>query len=139
MSSVQNMSETTKVITFGTFDLLHVGHVRMLRRCAELGTTLTVGVSSDELNYKKKGRAPIYPLNERLEIIQSLDCVDNVFVEKSLEAKPEYCKGHDVFVIGDDWKGKFDDLKSKELQVVYLERTKNISTTETIDKIMNLI
>ena len=124
-----------KVITFGTFDLLHVGHVRMLQACAKLGTSLTVGVSSERLNVEKKQRQPVYSLQDRMEIVASLSCVDDVFVEESLERKAEYCQGYDVFVIGDDWAGKFDFLKEQGLDVQYLPRTENISTTQTIENV----
>jgi glycerol-3-phosphate cytidylyltransferase len=125
-----------KVVTFGTFDLLHVGHVRMLARCARLGTSLSVGVSSDELNLKKKNRAPVFSLKNRMEILMALECVDNVFVEESLEQKAEYCQEFDVFAIGDDWSGKFDFLQQSGIEVHYLPRTEGVSTTKTIQKIV---
>ncbi len=124
------------VITFGTFDVFHVGHLRILKRARDLGEKLIVGVSSDELNFRKKGRNPIYSQSERLEIIRSIKHVDDVFIEESLELKPDYIKDHraDVLVMGDDWKGKFDILMGL-CEVVYLERTPAISTTAVIEKI----
>ena len=76
-----------RVITFGTFDVFHVGHINILERCASLGDTLVVGVSSDALNFSKKQRNPIYSEQDRLKIIQSLSFVDEVFIEHSLEKK----------------------------------------------------
>lgn len=128
-----------KIITFGTFDLFHIGHVRMLKRAKELGDYLIVGVSTDQLNYKKKERNPIYNEKSRMEIVGSMACVDEVFAEESLEKKREYILKHgaDVFVIGDDWSGKFDDLKDI-CQVIYLPRTPCISTTEIIEVVKDI-
>lgn len=121
------------VITFGTFDVLHVGHTRILERARALGDRLVVGVSSDALNVEKKGRKPIYPEEERMEIVRCLRCVDEVFLEESLELKGKYIEEHraDVLVMGDDWKGKFDHF-ARQCDVVYLPRTQGISTTEVI-------
>ncbi len=129
------MAETT-VITFGTFDVLHVGHVRVLNRAAEFGDRLVVGVSSDALNFSKKGRKPIFDQDERLEIVANLKVVHAVFVEESLELKREYVLEHhaDVLVMGDDWEGKFDFLNDI-CKVVYLPRTPSISTTGIIEHI----
>ncbi len=126
----------TTVITFGTFDVLHIGHIRVLRRSADLGDRLVVGVSSDNLNFSKKGRNPIFNQQERLEIIANLKMVDEVFVEESLELKREYVLRHraDILVMGDDWEGKFDFLNDI-CKVVYLPRTPSISTTELIEHI----
>src|SRR3954454_21199723 len=106
------MSEQTPsktVITFGTFDVLHVGHVRGLNRAAAYGTRLVVGVSSDALNFSKKGRNPVFTEDERIEIVSNLKVVHDVFVEESLELKRDYVQkyGADVLVMGDDWAGKF--------------------------------
>ena len=124
------------VITFGTFDLLHIGHINMLKRCKEHGDKLIVGVSSDKLNYFKKNRNPIFTEEDRMAIIENLKVVDEVFLEESLELKEEYIKNHnaDIFIIGDDWKGKFDHLNTV-CKVLYLPRTENISTTLIIDNI----
>lgn len=126
----------TTVITFGTFDVLHVGHVRVLNRAAELGDRLVVGVSSDALNMSKKGRNPVFSQDERVELIANLKVVDDVFVEESLELKREYVTQHqaDVLVMGDDWAGKFDFLNDI-CKVVYLPRTPSISTTALIEHI----
>ena len=123
-----------RVITFGTFDVLHIGHILILERARALGDHLIVGVSSDALNFSKKQRNPIYPETDRLKIIQSLRHVDEVFLEESLELKGEYIRQHkaDVLVMGDDWKGRFDGFKNL-CEVVYLTRTPSISTTEIIE------
>jgi glycerol-3-phosphate cytidylyltransferase len=124
------------VITFGTFDVLHVGHIRILKRAAELGDRLVVGVSADELNIRKKGRAPVFSQEERVEIVSSLKFVDEVFVEESLELKRDYIVEHgaDVLAMGDDWKGRFDFV-SDVCEVVYFPRTPSVSTTELIEHI----
>ena len=124
------------VITFGTFDVFHVGHLRILERASALGDVLIVGVSTDELSNSKKGRFPVYKENERLDIVSALKCVDQSFYEDSLERKREYIVefGADILVMGDDWKGRFDDLSSL-CEIVYLARTPAISTTEVIEKI----
>ncbi|WP_062073264.1 adenylyltransferase/cytidyltransferase family protein [Demequina sediminicola] len=126
----------TRVLTFGTFDVFHVGHVNVLLRAANLGDHLTVGVSSDELNMSKKGRYPVYREEHRLAIVKNLACVDDVFVEESLELKGEYIKKFraDVLVMGDDWAGKFDHY-SDQCEVVYLPRTPEVSTTDIIQSI----
>ena len=124
------------VITFGTFDVFHVGHLRILERARTHGEHLVVGVSTDQLNSEKKGRPPVYTQSERLEIVKALKCVDEVFLEESLEQKGEYIKRYkaDVLVMGEDWKGKFDEFRNL-CEVVYLPRTPAISTTEVIEKI----
>jgi glycerol-3-phosphate cytidylyltransferase len=124
------------VITFGTFDVFHVGHLRMIERAAALGDRLVVGVSADELNLRKKGREPIFSEAERVEIVSALRCVSEVFVEESLELKRDYVLQHgaDVLVMGDDWQGKFDELNDV-CEVVYLSRTPAVSTTALIEKI----
>lgn len=123
-----------RIITFGTFDVLHIGHIRILKRAREHGDHLIVGLSSDELNLSKKGRNPVYPFASREELLTSMRCVDEVFKEESLEKKREYILQHkaDVLVMGDDWAGKFDEFKDV-CEVIYLPRTPSISTTEIIE------
>ncbi len=125
-------------ITFGTFDVFHYGHLRILERARELCDWLAVGVSSDALNVAKKGTAPYYPFEERARIVGALKCVDEVFEEESLERKADYIKkyGADVLVMGDDWAGKFDwVIPLTGCEVLYLPRTPAISTTAIIEKI----
>ena len=124
------------VVTFGTFDVFHVGHLRVIERAAALGERLVVGVSADALNLRKKGREPVFSQAERMEIVGALKVVDAVFVEESLELKRHYLVEHaaDVLVMGDDWKGRFDEF-GDICEVVYLPRTPAISTTALIEKI----
>lgn len=127
----------TTVITFGTFDVFHVGHLRILQRAAALGDRLVVGVSSDELNYSKKQKLPVFSEHERMEIVRNIKCVDEVFREDSLEQKREYIlewRAH-VLVMGDDWAGRFDEF-ADICKVVYSPRTPAVSTTEIIEKIV---
>jgi glycerol-3-phosphate cytidylyltransferase len=126
----------TTVITFGTFDVFHVGHLRVIQRAAAFGDRLVVGVSADELNLRKKGRLPVFSQGERLEIVGALKPVDEVFVEESLELKRHYILEHNaqVLVMGDDWAGKFDEFEDV-CKVEYLTRTPAISTTALIEKI----
>jgi choline-phosphate cytidylyltransferase len=125
-----------RVITFGTYDVLHVGHVRILQRARALGDYLVVGVSSDALNVSKKGRESVFSQNERLEIVAGLAVVDAVFVEESLELKRSYITEWraDLLVMGNDWAGRFDEF-SDICEVVYLPRTPSISTTAIIEKL----
>lgn len=127
-----------RIITFGTFDVFHVGHVNILERAASLGDYLIVGVSSDNLNYSKKGRYPIYSQDERCKIISSLRFVNEVFIENSLELKKEYIKEYkaDILVMGDDWQGRFDWVNDV-CEVIYLPRTPSVSTTEIIEVVKN--
>ena len=124
-----------RVITFGSFDVFHVGHLRLLERARALGDALVVGISSDALHRSKKGRAPVYPHAERAAIVASLRCVDAAFVEETLEAKREYVLAQraQVLVMGDDWAGHFDALRDI-CEVIYLPRTPSISTTATIER-----
>lgn len=125
-----------RVITFGTFDLFHYGHLQILKRAREFGEYLIVGVSSDSLNFAKKSRYPIYTQTERRDIIESIKYVDCVFIEESLELKRQYCLQYrvDILVMGDDWEGRFDNLRDI-CEVIYLPRTPSISTTSLIEKI----
>ncbi len=124
------------VITFGTFDVFHVGHINLLQRAAAYGDQLFVGVSTDELNFSKKQRYPVYNERDRMKIINSLRYVNLCFREESLEKKADYIRYYnaDVLVMGDDWKGKFDHL-SDLCEVIYLPRTPSVSTTQLIEVI----
>ena len=127
------------IITFGTFDLLHIGHINILERSKNKGNKLIVGISTDELNFNKKNRYPIYSQKERKKIIESLKFVDEVFFEESLEKKREYILKYkaDILVMGNDWEGKFDEFNDI-CQVIYLERTPSISTTHLVETIKKL-
>jgi choline-phosphate cytidylyltransferase len=118
------------VITFGTFDLFHIGHLNIIRRARALGDRLIVGVSSDALNQRKKAILPVFSEAERCEIVSGLRWVDSVFLEESLELKGEYIRryGAQVLVMGDDWAGRFDVYRDV-CEVIYLPRTDGISTT----------
>ena len=124
------------VLTFGTFDVFHIGHLRILERAASLGERLIVGVSTDALNEGKKGRPPVFPEHERLELVGALKCVDGVFLEESLEKKRVYLLrwDADILAMGDDWAGRFDEFKDI-CEVIYFPRTPAISTTAVVEKI----
>lgn len=118
-----------KVLTYGTFDLFHYGHLRILQRAAALGDHLIVAVSTDEFNLVK-GKECYYPFEQRAQIVQAIEWVDEVIAEENWNQKKDDILEHgiDIFVMGDDWKGKFDHL-SAHCDVVYLPRTEGISTT----------
>jgi glycerol-3-phosphate cytidylyltransferase len=118
------------VITYGTFDLFHYGHIRLLKRARLLGARLVVGLSTDEFN-NIKGKMAYMPYRERHELLSSCRYVDEIFEEKCWEQKESDIVAFraKVFVMGDDWKGKFDFLSSL-CNVVYLPRTPDISSTE---------
>ena len=126
-------------ITFGTFDMFHYGHLRILQRSRALCDRLVVGVASDEFNMRKdKHRVPVFPWEQRAAIVAELKCVDKVFKEECEEKKADYIREHhaDVFIIGADYEGRFDWLKEAcGVEVVYLPRTPGVSTTELISKI----
>lgn len=121
---------TKTVITYGTFDMFHVGHLNLLRRLSEMGDRVVVGVSTDDFNLGKNKKTLI-PYDQRAQIVESIKYVDLVIPEESWEQKLTDVKTHgvDIFAIGEDWKGKFDFL-SDLCEVHYLKRTKNISTTD---------
>jgi len=118
------------VMTFGTFDLFHVGHLNMLQRAAQLGDRLVVGVSTDEFNLSK-GKRSVISFQDRARIVRQIPCVDLVFAEEGMELKRQYFEEHgaDLFVMGDDWEGKFDHLLDA-VDVKYLLRTANVSSTD---------
>jgi len=120
-----------KVITYGTYDLLHYGHVNLLQRAKALGDYLIVAVSTDEFNWNKKQRKCYFSYEERKRLVESIRYVDLVIPEEEWDQKISDVKEFkiDTFVIGDDWEGKFDFLKDY-CEVVYLPRTPEISTTQ---------
>lgn len=120
-----------RVITYGTFDLLHYGHVNILRRAKEYGDYLIVAISTDEFNWNEKGKKCYFSYEQRKQLVESIRYVDLVIPEESWDQKVEDVKLYkaDTFVMGDDWKGKFDFLK-EYCNVVYLPRTPEISTTQ---------
>lgn len=117
------------VISYGTFDMFHIGHLNLLRRLKTFGDRVVVGVSTDEFN-AIKGKKVLIPYSQRAAIVEAIDCVDLVIPEYCWEQKRSDIKKYnaDVLAMGNDWKGKFDELGDL-CKVVYLERTKNISTT----------
>ena len=119
-----------RVITYGNFDLLHYGHINLLRRAKELGDYLIVALSDDEFSEKHKNKKCYFKYEERKLLLESIRYVDLVIPEKSWEQKTEDIKLYhaDIFVMGDDWERKFDFLK-EYCEVVYLSRTEEISTT----------
>lgn len=120
-----------RVITYGTFDLLHYGHINLLRRAKALGDYLIVALSTDEFNLSSKNKSCYFSYEKRKALLESIRYVDLVIPEETWEQKEIDVDLYkiDTFVIGDDWKGKFDFLKEK-CDVVYLERTPEISTTQ---------
>ena len=126
------------VITYGTFDIFHAGHLNILRRARELGDRLVVGVSTDEFNLLK-GKRCVFPYEERAAIVSAVRYVDEVFPESSWEQKRADIIRYsaDTFVMGDDWRGMFDDLYDV-VQIVYLPRTPSVSTTEVKDALRGL-
>jgi glycerol-3-phosphate cytidylyltransferase len=119
-----------RVITYGTFDMFHIGHLNLLNRLSELGDELIVAISTDEFN-AIKGKKTLIPYEQRAEIVRNIKCVTEVIGEESWEQKIEDLKRYeiDVFAMGNDWEGKFDFLQP-HCEVVYLPRTEDISTTE---------
>ena len=118
------------VVTYGTFDLFHVGHVRLLKRLRALADRLVVGCSTDEFN-EKKGKHTVMPYAQREELLLSCRYVDDVFPEENWEQKRSDVEryGVDIFAMGDDWSGHFDSLQDI-CEVVYLPRTRGISSTD---------
>ena len=123
------MEQRKIILTYGTFDMFHIGHLKLLQRLKTLGDELIVGVSTDEFNMLKNKKTLI-PFADRKEIVANIKYVDSVISEESWEQKVDDILNYkvDIFAIGDDWEGKFDYLK-EYCEVVYLPRTENISTT----------
>ena len=121
-----------KVITYGTFDLLHYGHINLLRRARSLGDYLIVSLSTDAFNEMEKHKKTYFPYEVRKRMLEAIRYVDLVIPESSWEQKIDDVLKYDVsiFCIGEDWRGKFDFLKEQGCEVVYLQRTPEISTTQ---------
>lgn len=121
-----------RIITYGTFDLLHYGHINLLKRAKELGDYLIVAVSTDEFNWKEKQKKCYFTYEQRKALVEAVRYVDLVIPETNWNQKVSDVHEFqvDTFVIGDDWEGKFDFLKDEGVSVVYLPRTPEISTTQ---------
>lgn len=120
-----------RVITYGTFDLLHYGHINLLKRARELGDYLIVALSTDEFNWDSKRKQCYFSYEKRRQLLESCRYVDLVIPEESWEQKRSDVQLYkvDTFVMGDDWRGKFDFLKDL-CEVIYLPRTPEISTSQ---------
>lgn len=122
-----------RVITYGTFDMLHYGHINLLRRAKELGDYLIVVLSTDEFNWDEKGKKTYFSYQQRKQLLEAIRYVDLVIPEQSWEQKITDVDLYkvDTFVMGDDWKGEFDYVSDQtSADVAYLERTPEISTTQ---------
>lgn len=128
---MKNSKKDKIVITYGTFDLLHYGHINILKRAKKYGNKLYVGVSTDDFN-KLKGKSSHQSYKERVENLKLIKIVDLVFPEKTWTQKKNDIKKYNanVFVMGSDWEGKFDEYATDNCQVVYLPRTEGISSTK---------
>lgn len=121
-----------RVITYGTFDMLHYGHINLLKRAKALGDYLIVVVSTDEFNWNAKKKKSYFSYEQRKMLVESIRYVDLVIPESDWEQKVSDIHEYhiDTFVMGDDWKGHFDYLRKEGVNVVYLPRTPEISTTQ---------
>ncbi len=121
-----------RVITYGTYDLLHYGHISLLRRAKELGDYLIVAISTDEFNWNEKNKKCYFSYEQRKAMVEAIRYVDLVIPEENWSQKKTDMHKYDIdtFVIGDDWEGKFDFLKEEGVEVVYLPRTPEISSTQ---------
>lgn len=121
-----------RIITYGTFDMLHYGHINLLKRAREMGDYLVVALSTDEFNWNSKQKKTYFSFEKRKQLLESIRYVDLVIPEESWEQKVTDVDKYDIdtLVMGDDWEGKFDDISEKtNAEVVYLKRTPEISTT----------
>ncbi len=121
-----------RVITYGTYDLLHYGHINLLRRAKAYGDYLIVALSTDEFNSKEKHKTTYFSYEQRKQLLESIRYVDLVIPEENWEQKVSDMHEYhiDTFVIGDDWKGKFDFLRDEGVEVVYLPRTPEVSSSQ---------
>lgn len=132
------MQTQKTILTYGTFDMFHIGHLNLLTRLKALGSKLIVGVSTDEFNHQK-GKKSLIRYEDRAAIVASLRCVDLVIPETSWDQKAEDINKYnvDIFGMGDDWDGKFDNLRDL-CDVIYLPRTKSISSTH-LKTVLNVL
>ena len=121
-----------RVITYGTFDLLHYGHINLLRRTKQYGDYLIVALSTDDFNWNQKRKKCYFSFDKRKALLEAIRYVDLVIPEESWDQKVTDVREYhiDTFVMGDDWKGEFDFLKDEGVDVVYLPRTPEVSTTQ---------
>lgn len=121
-----------RVITYGTFDLLHYGHINLLRRAKQYGDYLIVALSTDDFNWNQKRKKCYFSFDKRKALLESIRYVDLVIPEESWDQKVTDVREYhiDTFVMGDDWKGEFDFLQDEGVDVVYLPRTPEVSTTQ---------
>ena len=121
-----------RVITYGTYDLLHYGHINLLKRAKALGDYLIVAISTDEFNWNSKQKKCYFTYEQRKALVEAVRYVDLVIPEENWEQKKSDMHEYhiDTFVIGDDWKGKFDFLREEGVEVVYLPRTPEISSSQ---------
>ena len=130
-----------RILTYGTFDLLHYGHIRLLKRAKALGDYLIVALSTEEFNWREKNKETYYDYETRKEMLEALSCVDLVIPEENWEQKTDDVKKYkvDVVVMGGDWKGsdRFEYLK-EYCDVAYLDRTEGVSTTQIKEELKKL-
>ena len=121
-----------RVITYGTFDLLHYGHINLLRRAKQYGDYLIVALSTDDFNWNQKRKKCYFSFDKRKALLEAIRYVDLVIPEESWDQKVTDVREYhiDTFVMGDDWKGEFDFLQDEGVDVVYLPRTPEVSTTQ---------
>ncbi|WLC59032.1 glycerol-3-phosphate cytidylyltransferase [Leuconostoc carnosum] len=122
-----------RIITYGTFDMLHYGHINLLKRAKEMGDYLIVALSTDEFNWESKQKKTYFSYEKRKQLLEAIRFVDLVIPEESWDQKTKDVKLYqaDKFVMGDDWRGQFDFIQEEtDTEVVYLERTPEISTTQ---------
>ena len=124
--------DVKRVITYGTFDLLHYGHINLLRRAKQYGDYLIVALSTDDFNWNQKRKKCYFSFDKRKALLEAIRYVDLVIPEESWDQKvTDVHEYHiDTFVMGDDWKGEFDFLQDEGVDVVYLPRTPEVSTTQ---------
>lgn len=127
------------IITYGTFDMFHIGHLRLLERLSQMAERVIVAVSTDAFN-EQKGKKVLIPYEQRAAIVQAIEYVDLVIPEENWQQKSTDIATYnvDIFAMGDDWAGQFDFLKS-QCEVVYLERTQDVSTTALKKSLSNFL